>query len=333
MVDQRKQEKIWRQLIHSKEPDYEKNEQQLLFGDKYKSRFELADQHHLHSIWRSVVESYTACDLSKGRDMLMAISGVAKRMQEAFGGERYVAGLWESRLIDQLAWRVIRLRSPPRDDVGYRGPSWAWPSVNAVVHVVDRHRLDHTFSMTEVQDGLQLVLQNPNTENKTTTLLFASLTVEAEVYQLSFTRSSRDSLTWILSRDKIDHPVDCVLHLDRPFDVEDKQTRSDTELRPASDQKLVPEALPFCAAMLFYDTAGFQRQSRMYSGFLLALRRVQVSEASVFNRIGLIQFNNVSEAAWTTLQTLRTKREGWKKDDDLAPSDDRGEFSHILTLL
>jgi len=49
---------------------------------------------------------------------------------------RYCAGLWENELPSGLLWRVLRAR-PGRNDIvrpeNFRGPTWSWTSVEAVI--------------------------------------------------------------------------------------------------------------------------------------------------------------------------------------------------------
>lgn len=82
-----------------------------------------------YQAWWKVIQQYTACDLSYPEDKASAISAVAKRMARIMQDE-YVAGLWRSRLPEQLLWRVTLPRQPPN----YRAPSWSWLAVDGKVH-------------------------------------------------------------------------------------------------------------------------------------------------------------------------------------------------------
>jgi hypothetical protein len=80
-------------------------------------------------MWRTMVSCYTALRLTKSKDRLPALGGLAKQMA---GGRqaRYLAGLWEDALQDDLLWEVYstsRLkkgRPEPRN-----APTWSWASV------------------------------------------------------------------------------------------------------------------------------------------------------------------------------------------------------------
>ena len=95
------------------------------------------DPYSLHyGTWSSIVSRYSVTGLTKGEDKLVAISGIAKRMQSLLDDE-YLAGLWRKDLPCQLLWWVSdhdpayplpRTRSRP-----YRAPSWSWASVDGAV--------------------------------------------------------------------------------------------------------------------------------------------------------------------------------------------------------
>jgi hypothetical protein len=81
-------------------------------------------------LWNDLVEQYSNCDLTLPCDKLHAMAGIAK-LFEAFTGDEYLAGLWKSRFVDMLDWRVF---SPePRRSLEYRAPSWSWASIDGPV--------------------------------------------------------------------------------------------------------------------------------------------------------------------------------------------------------
>ena len=88
------------------------------------------------STWLSIVSRYSVTSLTKKEDKLVAISGIAKRMQDLLDDE-YLAGLWRKDLPCQLLWIVIdygpaRFLTPTRPRP-YRAPSWSWASVDGAV--------------------------------------------------------------------------------------------------------------------------------------------------------------------------------------------------------
>lgn len=94
----------------------------------------LGDKRYAYEIWKHVVETYSVTALTVPGDKLIALSGIAKRMNEYIESE-YIAGMWKDCLASQLLWRV----EPIFRDNGfhylcsrpeaYRAPSFSWASV------------------------------------------------------------------------------------------------------------------------------------------------------------------------------------------------------------
>ena len=86
--------------------------------------------------WDCIVHRYSVTSLTKKEDKLVAISGIAKRMQISFDDE-YLAGLWRKNLPSHLLWFVINSGPPrsltPTRPRPYRAPSWSWASVDGEV--------------------------------------------------------------------------------------------------------------------------------------------------------------------------------------------------------
>ena len=82
-----------------------------------------------YSVWRGILEEYTARSLTKPRDRLIALAGVAEHFD--WQGSRYLAGLWSIELPWGLLWKVVTKRQErPRK---YRAPSWSWAAVDGKI--------------------------------------------------------------------------------------------------------------------------------------------------------------------------------------------------------
>nr|ADT63893.1 HET domain protein pin-c2 [Neurospora crassa] len=88
--------------------------------------------------WWAMVFDYSQRLLTKDTDKLAALSGMAQFYQRNhFPCARYVAGLWSSRLKEELFWKVEdksrarRLAAAAADN--YVAPSWSWASVKGGV--------------------------------------------------------------------------------------------------------------------------------------------------------------------------------------------------------
>ncbi|KAK3367634.1 hypothetical protein B0H63DRAFT_455717 [Podospora didyma] len=60
--------------------------------------------------WRHLVMEYSTLNFTKGTDRLVAIGGIAKKIQQA-SGFTYLAGLW----LEDLAWSLIIKNVDPKD--------------------------------------------------------------------------------------------------------------------------------------------------------------------------------------------------------------------------
>lgn len=78
------------------------------------------------SLWQDTRGMYIGLEFSRPSDKLFAFSGIAKLFREVIGQE-YLAGLWRSRIIEQLDWQVV---IPAPAPITYRAPSWSWASVD-----------------------------------------------------------------------------------------------------------------------------------------------------------------------------------------------------------
>lgn len=80
--------------------------------------------------WRDLVKMYSRCAFTKIEDRLVAFSGIAKVFQDITSDD-YHAGLWRSRFVEGLDWRVFE--PAPAISSIYVAPSWSWASINGPV--------------------------------------------------------------------------------------------------------------------------------------------------------------------------------------------------------
>lgn len=93
--------------------------------------------------WHMIVEDYTRLHLTFESDLFPAISGIAKRFQSSLGSE-YVAGMWTTSLIDDLAWHKGNPASSSLTQIerqqrpkAWRAPTWSWGAVRGHVEFLD----------------------------------------------------------------------------------------------------------------------------------------------------------------------------------------------------
>jgi hypothetical protein len=104
----------------------------------------------VHKDWQQIVEKYTACLLSKESDKLPAISGLAATTQQAVE-DTYNAGVWKSRLPQDLLWIHRRSKSTFVRQSAFKAPSWSWASVEGPVTFLKTHDAITELSITYVE--------------------------------------------------------------------------------------------------------------------------------------------------------------------------------------
>jgi len=92
--------------------------------------------------WRSIVEHYSRASLTKEKDKLFAMAGLASNYHSSTGST-YLAGLWQEGIEKQLLWSSVhglksRSRQQPESSGNtrpseYRAPSWSWASINGPI--------------------------------------------------------------------------------------------------------------------------------------------------------------------------------------------------------
>jgi hypothetical protein len=86
--------------------------------------------------WDYMVTYYSKRLLTRPEDKLIAISGIAKQIQDGIQGE-YVAGLWREALPQQLLWFVTHWEQAggpqSKRAAEYRAPSWSWAAIDGAV--------------------------------------------------------------------------------------------------------------------------------------------------------------------------------------------------------
>jgi heterokaryon incompatibility protein (HET) len=114
------------------------------------------------NIWEHVIEDYTARNLTKQSDRLIAVAGIAESIQRN-SKNVYVAGLWKLHLAFQLLWFVRTMfsraspgvmdrRHLPNRPIDQIAPSWSWASCEApaTYHPTNPHLLSR--AMCEVRE-------------------------------------------------------------------------------------------------------------------------------------------------------------------------------------
>ncbi|KAK1832053.1 heterokaryon incompatibility protein-domain-containing protein [Podospora conica] len=91
------------------------------------------------SRWSLVVLSFSKREFTVEGDRLVALAGVARRVndelkQNGVESPAYMAGLWGFRLVESLCWTTDSWDKEKRSAAKYIAPSWSWVSVFGFVH-------------------------------------------------------------------------------------------------------------------------------------------------------------------------------------------------------
>ncbi|KAI0098570.1 HET-domain-containing protein [Nemania sp. FL0031] len=85
----------------------------------------------VEAAWRNMLGLYTRRALTKPRDRLLALSGVAEYFHRFWHISKYIAGLWEHQMPGCLLWYQSREPAPRPNQ--YRAPSWSWAAVDGEI--------------------------------------------------------------------------------------------------------------------------------------------------------------------------------------------------------
>ena len=93
-----------------------------------------ADKRKFSIVWRKLIYDYSQLSLTMGTDKLPAVSGIAQEMHQRCPEMKYVAGMWQHSILEDLLWHVNReLETLPMERSKWRAPTWSWASCDAFV--------------------------------------------------------------------------------------------------------------------------------------------------------------------------------------------------------
>ncbi|EWG54339.1 hypothetical protein FVEG_17301 [Fusarium verticillioides 7600] len=102
--------------------------------------------------WHQIVEWFSQCALTRSRDRLPALAGIASLIQRRLSDD-YLAGLWGFSFIEDLCW-VVADGTQTKKPESPRAPSWSWASLDgAVTYIVPD---SDTVGTNAVKFGLRL---------------------------------------------------------------------------------------------------------------------------------------------------------------------------------
>lgn len=97
-------------------------------------------------LWWSFILGYTRSKATKSSDRIIALQGIASRIQRATG-QHYIAGMWLNETLPaSLLWSAASPSSmrPPI----YRAPTWSWASIDGAINI---EQVFTTRSVTHIE--------------------------------------------------------------------------------------------------------------------------------------------------------------------------------------
>jgi hypothetical protein len=152
----------------------------------------------VHEIWRhSIVQKYSGLSLTKPSDRLPALSGLASLARERIPDANYLAGLWESDLIQGLQWyckgEAARFPLVPFQEhisrAQQRRLTWSWVSVpGPVAYPLPRPNLRNVTRLVNssiriLQAESNATGSDPHGELRSGELVIRALTTRAQIYE------------------------------------------------------------------------------------------------------------------------------------------------------
>ncbi|KAI4274235.1 MAG: hypothetical protein L6R38_006156 [Xanthoria sp. 2 TBL-2021] len=118
---------------------------------------------YTYHLWNKIITAYTAGELTVASDKLVAMSGLAKKLQASLQDE-YLAGLWKGTLSSGLLWKVMdgkQANGLPSTRAGkYRAPSWSWAALDG--HIMPgRPNIERILIAVQEAMTVPLVPGNP----------------------------------------------------------------------------------------------------------------------------------------------------------------------------
>ncbi|KAI9708475.1 MAG: hypothetical protein M1820_003936 [Bogoriella megaspora] len=293
--------------------------QQTLFGP--------AD-YSLEYFWKNALLCYTSCDLSKGKDKLIALWGVAKLLRDALG-EQYGAGLWEGNLEEQLAWKVSECRLDERPQELSHNPTWSWASMGGAIQTHDRflntercyHVTDHAgrpirFELKDQGVELREPTQNCTEEFQRMDQKIAQMKGSKEHTTSSIERANQrwnDILkTWDDQPELLCRSIQIQGHLVKMRlheNVSESKWVPEFLHNPSHDPNMgkfevFPDVKPKTDQALFLlvlaATEYQADETDFYKGYGIVLQRTD--DERHYYRTGALHFENISETTWKWLQ-------------------------------
>lgn len=219
-----------------------------------------------YRMWRTIVHNYTLCSLTKSRDKLVALSGVAKHFLPIVN-DKYVAGMWLRHLHLEILW-YTRNNDLARRQPDYRAPSWSWASTDGEVILSEPD--ERGTQLDVIETALDYATRDPTGELRAGSLLLdCNLTTLRLHHQVT---SREDGFTLTVGASEFCDINYLRVYLDESIQYFDPSQHNGGDL--------------YCAPAHFWNDE--DRNAEM----VILLLQVVDSEQGTFRRIGIAIAND-----------------------------------------
>lgn len=291
----------WRGRPLPKQPDSSSG---VLDPDTIRS----ASRENPHEFWKNAVRKYTSCALTFHSDKLKALWGIARLVRDA-QDEDFVAGLWSTQLVEQLAWIVVTPDTSQRpstspsetnsENLGWF-PSWSWASVTGEVDVVDRKWQNRSY-LARSHNGQEVAIALGSGQEKVAGGVpeipkdQASLALQCHRGQGILTNTD-DNTGWALripGHDQMDLTIQA---------FPDTLPSHEDRLAPCKFLLLAVEQRPQGmdeSGIIRYGTQALKDRRSVYTGVGLLVQDYKEAEKSDHvKRVGALRFSRLNESDW-----------------------------------
>lgn len=163
----------------------------------------------MNNLWRRLMSDYSHRGITKQKDRLRAVSGLAKVFADRFRKDRgslegveYLAGLWKHEIHFDLSWTVTDLPSEPDapttdkkdEEPQWNVPTWSWASTRGTVEFYSQdtpRQWKYSPELTHVCTIGKVVCQREYLEDETSAVTQGAATLHGALVpvELSFAKN------------------------------------------------------------------------------------------------------------------------------------------------
>ncbi|KAF8859213.1 HET-domain-containing protein [Acephala macrosclerotiorum] len=269
--------------------------------------------------WRTMVNNYSQCELTRESDILVAISGLATLLQPLMSCQ-YFAGIWGDPLVYQLLWSNATYRISTES---YQAPSWSWASKPGGVFLRDE---DTIIAREQQVIGAKASIKSQSME--------LVKVCGVEVVTVNGNPMSQVTHGWLRLKGKLIPMEEWDTKVWDSLTTEVKVRGIDFDLILDNYLKISSKHFDPVPRFVYVLLAHFKEVPKIQdelSGLLLAATGKAKGQ---YRRVGFIQYCRYNDpAGWLYMPFERSEEEREQMTDDLYESYDEETDSYTFTII